>query len=79
MKYSSEFVEGWKAARAAYQATGGVQPYPPGYTPAVTSVVEQPVPLAVQNVVHTGKLREEQIPKEQIPKKPTRAKKAQGA
>ncbi len=28
---NEDFVEGWKAARAQYQATGGVQPYPPGY------------------------------------------------
>lgn len=30
-KHSEEYVSGWQAARAQYQSTGGVQPYPPGF------------------------------------------------
>jgi len=30
---NEDYVEGWKAARAYYQATGGVPPFPPGYVP----------------------------------------------
>lgn len=30
---SEEYLRGWKAARAYYQATGGVPPYPKGYYP----------------------------------------------
>ncbi len=28
---TEDYVAGWQAARAQYQSTGGVQPYPPGY------------------------------------------------
>ena len=40
-KQSEEFIAGWQAAREQYQATGGVQPYPPGHYE-----VDEPAPEA---------------------------------
>ena len=43
----SEFLKGWKAARAQYQERGGVTPYPPGYEQALqkeTVIERKPQP-----------------------------------
>ncbi len=41
---NEDYVEGWKAARAQYQSTGGVQPFPPGYEAPVEKE-ETPAPV----------------------------------
>ena len=69
-QYSEEFVEGWKAARAQYQAKGGVEPYPPGYKPNPMNVATHG--LNIKNAVHETTLRDEQIPEDSPLKKRVR-------
>ena len=48
---TEDIVKGWQMAREQYQATGGVQPYPPGYYESDLYDAPAPEPAAAATEV----------------------------